>query len=402
MYEVTSNLVMKRLTHPYYYGEVVGGSVDAARTGAVQARIIGVTDKWDARLQPWVYPQLMQGVVQVPQNGHWLLVKFKDGDINQGMYYAISPTRNFLPEQYMSGYPDIAVMNMGETGYLYTHNRASHTSTITNPGNDSTLTWTETGELSLASTRNSDEVGRMTVPVLTEATIDIFTCMPVGNPSSGVRAGSEYLSVSHISKQTIDTLRGNGSGEVKRASDPMDEAADGQETRDIQGVTKEYGIPFIESPASIRRSAKVAKRILVTATGNNPLAEALAIYEDSASRACAHYLVGVGDGSMDVMAELSDRNDAKNLGFVQCVEVTNDATIGADMKGKPNLDAVSIVFYGDGNLNEYQMGKFSDIVNHVKKSFNLETIDVVAYKQTASTPKQIAVWNNLLAMEGEY
>jgi len=396
------NTATNRLTHPYYYGEVVGGSVDAARTGAVQARIIGVTDKWDAKLQPWVYPQLMQGVVQVPQNGHWLLIKFKDGDINQGMYYAISPTKSFTPEQYMAGYPDIAVMNMGETGYLYTHNRASHTSTITNPGNDSTLTWTDTGELSLSSTRNSDEVGRMTVPVLTEATIDIFTCMPVGHPSTGIRAGSEYLSVSHISKQTIDTLRGNGSGEVKRASISADQAADGQETRDIQGTDREYGIPFIESPASVRRSAKTAKRIIVAATGSTPIAETLAMYEDSAAKTCAHYIVGLGDGNMDVMSELHDRKDARNLGFVQCVETSYDATVGSDMKGKPNLDAISIMFYGDGNLNEYQMAKFKDIVNNVKKSFNLDAIDVVAYKQSAATPQQISVWNNLTAMEGEY
>lgn len=396
------NTATTRLTHPYYYGEVVGGSVDAARTGAVQARIIGVTDKWDTKLQPWVYPQLMQGIVQVPQNGHWLLIRFKDGDINQGMYYAISPTKSFTPEQYMAGYPDIAVMNMGESGYLYTHNRATHTSTIVNPGNDSTLTWTDTGELSLSSTRNSDEVGRMTVPVLTEATIDIFTCMPVGHPSTGIRAGSEYLSVSHISKQSIDALRGNASGEAKRATVPADLVADGQDTRDIIGTDREYGIPFIESPASVRRSAKTAKRIIVTATGSTPIAETLAMYEDSRSKSCAHYIVGVGDGNMDIMAELSDRKEARNLGFVQCVELKYDSTIGSDMKGKPNLDAVSVMFYGDGNLNDYQMGKFMDIVNNVKKTFKVDTIDVVAYKQSASTPQQIAVWNNLTSMEGEY
>lgn len=390
------------LTHPYYYGEVVGNSIDPTRTGAVQARIIGITDKWDDKLQPWVYPQLMQGVIQVPQNGHWLLVKFKDGDINQGMYYAVSPTKNFTPEQYMAGYPDVAVMNMGETGYLYTHNRASHTSMISNPGNDSTLTWTATGEMTLESSHNSEEVGRTTVPVLTEATVDIFTCMPVGNPSSGIRAGSEYLSVSHISKQTIDALRGNGTGEVKKATTPMDAVADGQETREITGASKTYSIPFIESPAAIRRSAKVAKRIIVTVTGSTLLAEMLAMYEDSASKSCAHYMVGLGDGNMDVMADLEDKNKAKNLGFVQCADLSYDATIGSDMSGKPNLDAVSIMFYGDGNLNSYQMDKFKDIVNHVKTTYKLSAIDVVAYKPSAATPQQITAWTNLTSMEGEY
>ena len=397
------NSVTTRLTHPYYYGEVVGGSVDAARTGAVQARIMGVTDKWDNKLQPWVYPQLMQGLVQVPQTGHWLLLKFKDGDINQGMYYAISPTRSFTPEQYMAGYPDIAIMNLGETGYLYTHNRATHTSTIDNPGNNSTITWSETGELSLSSTNNSSEVGRMTVPVLTEATIDIFTCMPVGSPDTGIRAGSEYLSVSHISQQSIEALRGNvTSGEKGITHSSADAVGDAQETRDIHGTSGDYGIPFMESIAGVRRSGKRGKRIIISATGGRPLAEYLAMYCGDTAKECAHYLVGLGDGDPDILSVLDDDTKPKNLGFVQCVELKYDATLGNDMNGKPNLDAVSIVFYGDGNLNGYQQAKLSDIVNTVKTELSVETIDVVAYKPVRATGAQLAAWGALLNLEGEY
>ena len=398
---------LPRLLHPYYYGEVVGVAVDPSKLGAVQARIVGITDTWEEKFHPWVYPQLMQGLVQVPQKGHWLLVKFKDGDINQGMYYAISPTKNFTPEQYMDGYPNVAIMNLGETGYLYTHNRSTHITTVTNPGNFANLTWTETGEITLDSANHSDEVGRQTVPVLTEATIDIFTCRPVGSNTSGIRAGSEYLSVAHISKQTIDLLRGAGSGMVQKAEASVEPVGDGTETRDVIGTEKEYGIPFVDSPAAIRRTAKTAKRILIWATGDTPLTEALGIYTSDSAKTSAHYLVGLQDGDVDVPGNTNGPDGKplyKNAGFVQCAELDDDATLGSDMTdrtipGKPNVDAVSVLFYGNGVLNDYQQARLSDIVNHVKKKFKLDEIRVVAYRPNGMTSKMV-IWNNLHVYEG--
>lgn len=401
---------LPRLTHPYYYGEVVGLTSDPDKKGAVQAKITGVTDMWEDKLQPWIYPQLMQGIIQVPQKGHWLLVRFKDGDINQGLYYAISPTKNFTPEQYISGYPDIAVMNMGETGYLYTHDRKKHTTTIVNPGNFANLTWNETGEITLDSSNHSDEVGRQTVPVLTEATIDIFTCRPVGNPSSGIRSGSEYLSVAHISKQSIDVLRGAGSGTVKKAETSVETIGDGTDTREITGVSATYGIPFVASPAWLQRNGKKALRILIWATGTTPLTEVLGLYTSDSAKTSAHYLVGLKDGDVDVPGNsdsLGGNQELTNAGFVQCVELENDATLGSDMtdktiKGKPNVDAVSVMFYGNGDLNEYQTARLADIVNHVKTTFKVEEIKVVAYVPPGFAKKfaMAKIWNNLHQHEG--
>lgn len=391
------------LTFPYYYAQVVGTSVDPNRSGSVQARVSGVTDKWPDNMQPWFAPQLTTGMQQVPQKGHWLLVRFIDGDINQGMYYGVSATKNFLPDDYVSEYPDVAVFNMGETGYLYTHNRRSHISTVRNPGNNSEISWNAAGEVVMTSSNASDEAGVAPVSVLTEATIDIFTCKPVGSAENALRSGSEYLQVPHISKATIDALRGNGGSTGTAVEGTKDAEIDGQQKKEIVGKEKTYEVPFMESPAAKSRSAKVNKRIILSATGfTTPLAEALSNYTDDNAKNCAHYLIGVGDGDPDILATLDDKSKAKNLGFIQCADITYDATLGSDMKGKPNLDAVSIVFYGDGVINSYQTEKMLDIVNHVKQAGKLDEIEVIAYMPSNPIDARFLAYTNLKSLEGTY
>lgn len=391
-----------RLTFPYYYAQVVGTSVDPNRSGSVQARVSGVTDKWQDKDQPWFAPQLTTGMQQVPQKGHWLLVRFIDGDINQGMYYGVSQTKDFLPSRYVSQYPDVAVMNMGETDYVYIHDRRSHVTTVTNPGNNSSCTWNAAGEVSLESGNSSDEAGSSPLPVLTEGTIDIFTCMPVGSSENGVKAGSEYLRVPHISRATIDALRGNAGGTVDAVKTVKDSETDGADTRELAGRDKTYTVPFLESPAAKRRSGKRYLRIVIAATGKSPLAEFLSNYTDDTAKSCAHYLVGLGDGDPDILSELDDKSAAKNLGFVQCVETSMDCTLGSDMRGKPNIDAVGVMFYGDGNLNKYQTGKLLDIVHHVKQAGGVDEVDVVAYQPPSPVDVRYFTYFNLKGMEGTY
>jgi hypothetical protein len=397
-----SVIPMGRLTFPYYYAQVVGSSVDPNRVGCVQARVSGVTDLWEDKFQPWFAHQLSTGMQQVPQKGHWLMVRFLDGDINQGMYYGVSQTKNFLPENFVGEYPDVAVLNMGESDYLYTHNRRTHITTIKNPGNNSGLTWNDAGEITMESSNASDEAGDPSLSVLTEATIDVFTCQPIGSPSTGVRSGSEYLRVPHISKATIDALRGNGSGTETVVKSVQDSEADGQETRELNGRNKTYTIPFMESSASKKRTNKTNKRIILGATGSSPLAAYLGIVTAIDSKVCVHYLVGLGDGQPDILSSLSDQSAAKNLGFIQCADITNDGTYGSDMKGKKNIDAVSIMFYGDGQLNKYQEEKMLDIINHVKKAGNLEEIEVVAFKAQNILDKRNLAALNLVNYEGVY
>lgn len=397
-----SAVPMGRLTFPYYYAQVVGSSVDPNRVGCVQARVSGVTDLWEDKFQPWFAPQLTTGMQQVPQKGQWLMVRFLDGDINQGMYYGVSQTKHFLPENFVGEYPDIAVLNLGESDYLYTHNRRTHVSDIRNPGNNSGITWNEAGEITVDSSNASEEEGSSSVSVLTEATIDIFTCRPVGSPSNGVRSGSEYLRVPHISKATVDALRGNGSGNETVVKSVQDSEADGQDTRQLDGLNGTYTVPFMESPASKRRTSKTNKRIIIGTTGGSPLASYLGSVTATESKTCVHYLVGLGDGQPDIISSLADQAAAKNLGFIQCAETWNDGTYGSDMTGKKNVDAVSVVFYGNGELNKYQEGKLMDIVNHVKKAGSLDEIEVVAFKSMNPLDTRNLAYMNLSAFEGVY
>ena len=397
-----SAVPMGRLTFPYYYAQVVGSSVDPNRVGCVQARVNGVTDLWEDKFQPWFAPQLTTGMQQVPQKGQWLMVRFLDGDINQGVYYGVSQTKNFLPESFVGEYPDVAVLNLGETDYLYTHNRRTHISTVRNPGNNSGITWNDAGEIVVDSSNASDEAGDASISVLTEATIDIFTCSPIGSPSNGVHAGSEYLRVPHISKATIDALRGNGSGTETVVRSVQDSEADGQETRQLDGRSRTYTVPFMESPASKRRTNKTNRRIVIGTTGSSPLASYLGMVTAIESKVCVHYLVGLGDGQPDIISSLADQAAAKNLGFMQCADIENDGTYGSEMWGKKNVDAVSVVFYGDGTLNKYQEEKLADIINHVKKAGNLDEIEVVAFKTLNPVDTRNLAYLKLSAYEGVY
>lgn len=390
------------LTFPYYYAQVVGTSVDPNRAGCVQARVNGVTDLWEDKLQPWFAPQLTTGMQQVPQKGQWLMVRFIDGDINQGLYYGVSQTKSFLPANYVSEYPDVAVMNLGEAEYLYTHNRRTHVSSIKNPGNNTDITWTDAGELVVSSGNAAKEAGDASLSVLTEATIDVFTCMPVGSPDTGVRAGSEYLKVPHISQATVDALRGGGEGIETVVKNMQDSEVDGSEKRDLNGTEKTYSVPYIESSATKHRTGKKNKRILIGATCGNLLAAYLGMVTSPSGDIAVHYLVGVADGDPDVLSNLENKKDAKNRGFIQCVEITDDGTYGSDMKGKMNLNAVSVVFYGDGTLNSYQQKKLTDIINHVKKADSLCEIEVVAYQPKNKVDKRYNAYTNLKKYEGMY
>lgn len=381
-----------RLPLPFYYGQVVGTMVDPNHTGAVQAVIKGVTDDWKTEEQPWVYPNLGPGLQAVPQEGYWLLIKFLNGDIGQGLYYAVSATPSFLPREYADNYPYAAVANLGEHNFLYTHNRDTHITKIDNPGNGSNITWAPNGALTVESDSYSSEEGAKSLPVLTEGTIDIFTCMPVGHGNNGVYQGSEYLSVSHVSAMTIEALRGGGV--TDNAAISTDDATDGsiqKELYDADGNEVEL-VPYEEvgPDAFAIRNGKTATHILICCTENKAFSLKLADFMSDSAKIAPHYLVGLGDGLPDVIGT-NDANsaDLKNLGFVQLVDLQNDASVGKDMKlmqlrnKKANVDAVSVMFYGDGKLNEYQQQKLELIRTTCKKVFNLDSLPpVYAYAKS--------------------
>lgn len=371
----------RRLPLPFYYGQVVGTMIDTNHTGAVQAIIKGVTDDWKTEEQPWIYPQLGLGLEAVPQEGYWLLVKFLNDDITQGLYYGVSATPSFLPREYTENYPFLAVANLGEHNFLYTHNRDTHVTKIENPGNGSSMVWGPNGAITIESDSYSSEEGAKSLPVLTEGTIDIFTCMPVGHGESGVTQGSEYLSVSHISAMTIETLRGAGPQEEKAPS--PDEISDGTNVAELYdaagNVVETVPIEPCGPDGFALRNGKKATHILICCTDNVAFSTKLSDFMDADAKCVPHYLVGLGGGEPDIIGTNDVMvGDLKNNGFVQLIELQNDATFGKDMKlskmrnKKANVDAIVVMFYGNGTLNQYQMDKLALIRTSAVKTFGLE------------------------------
>ncbi len=370
-----------RLPLPFYYGQVVGTMIDTNHTGAVQAVIKGVTDDWKVEEQPWIYPQLGLGLEAVPQEGYWLLIKFLNGDIMQGLYYGVSATPSFLPREYTENYPFLAVANLGEHNFLYTHNRDTHVTKIENPGNGCNVTWGPTGALTIESDSYSSEEGAKSLPVLTEGTIDIFTCMPVGHGESGVTQGSEYLSVSHVSQMTIERLRGAGPQEPKPAK--VDDVSDGVNVVELYGadgkVVETVTLETCGSDGFALRNGKKATHILICCTEGVPFSMKLSDFMKNDAKVVPHYLVGLGAGDPDVIGT-NDAipGDLTNNGFVQLVELKNDATFGKDMKlsqmrdKKANVDAIVVMFYGDGILNQFQKDKLALIRTSSVKTFGLD------------------------------
>ena len=382
----------RRLPLPFYYGQVVGTMIDTNHTGAVQAVIKGVTDDWKVEEQPWVYPQLGLGLEAVPQEGYWLLIRFLNGDIMQGLYYGVSATPSFLPKEYTENYPFLAVANLGEHNFLYTHNRDTHVTKIDNPGNGSNITWGPNGAITIESDSYSSEEGAKSLPVLTEGTIDIFTCLPVGHGNAGVTQGSEYLAVSHISALTIETLRGGG---VQQEPAPKkDEDHDGVNLIDIVdasgNVIEQVPLEQCGSDALVVRNGKKPTHILICCTEGTPFSSKLADFTSTDAKLSPHYLVGLGPGDPDVIGT----NDAtagelKNNGFAQLIEITNDASVGKDMKitqlrnKKANVDAIVVMFYGDGTLNDFQVNKLAILRTNATKQFGLEgEPPVYAYRRS--------------------
>ena len=175
--------------HFLYDALVVTNKVDPELRGGVQARIIGETDEIDDDAQYFVRPD-MTCLNAVPEKGYYLKVYFIDGDIRQGRYVAVSPSKDgFLDYNYTAknSYPNVAVYNLGGDGFMRYYDRAKQMSTIDCP-NGGHIVWDGESKILMTSDKAYSNAGNGAnnnegVPehaVLTEASIDIFTAMPVG------------------------------------------------------------------------------------------------------------------------------------------------------------------------------------------------------------------------------
>lgn len=369
--------------------QVVAGSCDPDQRGAVRAKVLGVTDSWADNEQPYIYPDLNGGIQQVPQVGYILRVKFLNDDINCGRYMGMSQTPNLLPAAYYDNYPDVAVGNCGEDGFFYEHNRKTHITTITNPGNNSMMTWDEAGyvtyESSIAHTNagmNASSGGGANVQrVLTEATIDIFTCMPVGS-GDAIKQGSEYLKVSHVAQATIDAF--HGSVNATPATDPVPSVPQTESdipTVEIIDEKKEVQrtVQLDRTEKMVKRNGKTIKKILVCHTEGECFPVMAKKFMETTTN--AHFLVGKVDGDPEILADNGDKNRLKNSGFYQFIDLGDDcgayssSTIDGD---KANVDSVVIMLVGSAtsNFTSFQREIVDKLVVHIRTKAENKDIPV--------------------------
>jgi hypothetical protein len=191
---------------------------------------------------------------------------------------------------------------------------------------------------------------------------------------------------------TIETLRGEGL-QAERTPDP-DEMGDGVNTADLYNadgdVVETVPIESCGPDGFIVRNGKTPTHILICCTEGAAYSGKLSDFMSDDAKSVPHYLVGLGGGKPDVIGT----NDASpseltNNGFAQFIELSNDATFGKDMKldsmrnKKANVDAIVVMFYGDGTLNQYQQDKLALIRTSASKTFNLDgELPVFAYRRS--------------------
>ena len=377
-----------------YLAVVVQGSVDTMHRGAVMARVLGVTDELDDEDQPYFYPALNSSIQQVPPGGYYLRVRFEDGDINRGTYYGMSATPDVLPPEFADNYPDVAVGNLGEDGFFYTHNRQTHTTTIVNPGNNSGFVWDAAGFITYESNVAHAQAGQgakegggaNTHHVLTEATIDIFTCMPVGGnrDNTGIGQGSEYLQISHISQTTIDAFNGqppqDDTSKSPALSEPFDDNVPHTDIVNKSGETV-MKVPLERTDKMIQRNGKQIKRILVCHTEGECFPVMANKFTTTDTN--AHFLVGKVAGDPEVLGENGNKDSLKNSGLYQFIDLDNDAGAysNASIDGdKANVDAVVIMLVGDATSapTSYQMDVLDKLIVHIRTKADNFDIPVVS------------------------
>ena len=373
-----------------YICQVVGGSNDTMHRGAVRVKILGLTNEFEDDDQPYVYPALTSGLQQVPQIGYYLRVRFMDGDVHCGYYYGMSATPNYLPGDYSEYYPDVAVANLGEDGFFYTHNRKTHITNIENPGNNTTLVWDASGFVTYEAATAADSgmgakegSGENVQHVLTEGTIDIFTCMPVGHnrKMSGIGQGSEYLGVSHISQATIDAFR---KGDAKEPDEPpADTVTDADiPTMDIIDADGDVvrTVQLDSTDNMISRTGKQVKRIIVCHSEGECFPIMAEKFISTTSN--AHYLVGRADGDPEILSDVDGNKSAlRNTGFYQFIELANDCGMfgSSTIDGqKANVDAVVIMLIGSatGDFTSFQREIVDKLVVHIRTTYKNKDIPV--------------------------
>lgn len=381
--------------HYLYDALVVTDKVDPELRGGVQARIIGETDEIDDDAQYFVRPD-MTCLNAVPEKGYYLKVYFIDGDIAQGRYVAVSPSKDgFLDYNYTAknSYPNVAVYNLGGDGFMRYYDRAKQMSTIDCP-NGGHIVWDGESKILMTSDKayinagtgaNNNE-GVPEHAVLTEASIDIFTAMPVGK--GVLNQGSEYLTIPHVSAKTIEAYN-NPTADNKTTepsviveSDPSAtflpiNDANGKKVGEVElSLTRNY----------ISRYDKKIDKIIIGISDSKTFPEMADEFMKDGSQSSAHYLVGQIEGDPEIASEKPNAL-LNNSGFLQFVQLDQDAYYASGVEYNDeaaNKNAVSIVLVASenplsaiGSYSTYQKSMVKKLIAHIRAEAKDDTIPVI-------------------------
>lgn len=390
-----------KLNDKYYDAIVVSDEIDPNHAGAVRAKILGVTDDLEPDFQPFVLP-IVDRMQAVPTKGTYMIVIFEDGDINKGRYFHTSPEKNYLPDEYVSDYPNVAVCNLGGDFFHLVHNRRTKTTEITHPSN-SKVSWVANGAIIHDSDKGYANSGYGAIntqgakihSVLTEATIDPFTCTPVGNniANGGAYQGSEYLFVTHMAKATADSINGTGVDDFQTDADksPAKEVGGAElETKaiyDVDGNAVDK-VPFYPIESFIEVDNKEARYILIVNSGNNDFIETSAKMVDPSNDLSVHYLIGRRGDTPPIDSSRDATEDEKSSGFIQFVDIKQDVHYASDrvMQNKidspANTGAVIVMLVGTGSgYTDYQYDMINKIIQHVRYTFSDTSINIAVPDQ---------------------
>jgi len=375
---------MNKLTDKYYDAVVVSDEIDPNHGGAVRVMVIGVTDSLKTDDQPFVIPAV-NNIQAVPVKGTVLRVAFDDGDINKGKYFQSSPESSYLPKEYVDDYPNIAVANLGGDLFQMSHNRRTRETLITHPSNSS-ITWSSTGAIIHNSDKGYNNTGQGALnnqgtrihPILTEATIDVFCCTPVGNnvDSGGTYQGSEYFFATHMSNTTANALNNitNDDFDTIDERNPSKELGGSElESFPIFNTNGELieNIDFYPIETYIERDSKEFTQIVIVNSSNNNFLDIASKVIDNTNDFGVHYLIGRSPGTPPIDSARDGESNETEKGLLQFVELSNDVSYMSNVRmldnRNLNVGSVFIMLISDGQTyTDYQYEVINKLITHIR------------------------------------
>jgi hypothetical protein len=415
---------MNKWGDKYYDAVVINDDIDPNHAGAVRVNVLGVTDGLEVEQLPFATPSV-NSIQAVPTKGTYLRISFDEGDVNKPKYLQVSPEKTQLPADYKDNYPNISVANLGGDFFIMTHDRGEKNTIITHPS-ASKLQWDEKGRLTHDSDKGYNNAGRGAYKgrggkiqsVLTEGTIDVFCCTPVGNnlDNGGAFQGSEYFFVTHISKSTVNAINGVLDSDFNTQVESARETGTEEETKkELVDADNNVvrNVEFVETTSVVARNGnKTVKKIVLDYTGQNDFPAMGEKILDDTNKVSAHYLVGQADGASVIEGQNlpADQKSGSDLirGFIQFAELENDCYVGSNfppLGPKDNEDTISIMLVGDGtNFTDFQYDIINMIIQNARTVFeddairasllpqSLDPLDVALAAATAAAGGPTTKW----------